>query len=116
MDNNLSIIDAAEALGVSPDTIRRRIKRGELNARKVETPQGWTYRVELDLDQPAPHAIAERALRDQIAILEARLRERDRDVDRLLVLIQQAHGHPTAAISRPSADGWIARAIRWLAR
>jgi len=40
-----SIKEAAKALGVSPDTIRRRIKKGELTAEKLNGPYGMAYYV-----------------------------------------------------------------------
>ena len=38
-----SIKEAALALEVSPDTVRRRIKKGELRAEKMEGPYGQAY-------------------------------------------------------------------------
>jgi excisionase family DNA binding protein len=37
----VSLSEAAQALGVSIITIRRRIKRGELRGRRLSTPQGF---------------------------------------------------------------------------
>ena len=39
--------EAAELLGVSVDTIERRIKRGELKGHKESRPQGLTWLVEI---------------------------------------------------------------------
>ena len=39
----LTIHEAASQLGKSPQTIRRMIKRGEIRARRVKTPQGFHY-------------------------------------------------------------------------
>ena len=39
----LSIQEAADALGVSKDTIRRRIKKGEFSAEKIQGPYGPQY-------------------------------------------------------------------------
>ncbi len=41
----VSIADAAQRLGVSEVTVRRRIKRDELAAEKVKTASGFAYRV-----------------------------------------------------------------------
>ena len=41
------ILDAAKILNVSMDTVRRRIGKGELKARKVPSPHGETYLVEV---------------------------------------------------------------------
>jgi excisionase family DNA binding protein len=46
---------AAELLGVSVDTIERRIKRGELKGHKESRPHGLTWLVEV------PHEINPRA-------------------------------------------------------
>lgn len=43
----LSIWDAAAALGVSVNTVRRRVKSGLLRSEKVSTPSGYAYRVHL---------------------------------------------------------------------
>ena len=41
------ITDAAKILNISMDTVRRRISKGELKARKVPSPHGETYLVEV---------------------------------------------------------------------
>ena len=40
-----TIAEAAPVLGVSVDTVRRRLKRGELEARQVHTQHGPTWEV-----------------------------------------------------------------------
>ena len=52
MSQNVSIDEAARLLGVSQDTVRRRIRNGELEAHQVARPQGYTWRVEFP-DEPA---------------------------------------------------------------
>lgn len=46
MGQHLTLKEAAEALGVSVDTVRRRIKSGQIPAEKVEGPHGlqWIIR------------------------------------------------------------------------
>ena len=44
----LSIQEAAKLVGKSPQTIRRMIKRGDLSAQRVKSPQGFHYVVPLD--------------------------------------------------------------------
>jgi len=39
----ITIQEAAEYLGKSAQTIRRMIKRGDLNAKRIKTPQGFHY-------------------------------------------------------------------------
>jgi excisionase family DNA binding protein len=41
----LPIKEAAERLGVSADTVRRRMKKGELVGEKESTPQGYEWRI-----------------------------------------------------------------------
>jgi hypothetical protein len=58
MDNSgdwLPLAEAARRIGVSLDTLRRRMKRGEVRARKVPTRHGPAWQVRTD-DLPAPHA------------------------------------------------------------
>jgi len=43
----VSVGEAARRLGVSTDTIRRRIGKGELTAHQEPTPQGFRWEVEL---------------------------------------------------------------------
>ena len=56
----VTIQEAAQYLGVSQDTIRRRIRKEELQARQTPTPQGFRWEVELEGleqdDQAAPTA------------------------------------------------------------
>jgi excisionase family DNA binding protein len=49
----VSIAEAARALGISGHTIRRRIKRGELPAERVERAQGYEWRVLIASAPPA---------------------------------------------------------------
>jgi hypothetical protein len=51
----VSLSAAADRLGCSLDTIRRRLKRGELPGRQVARPQGFTWQVFLG-DCPGPGA------------------------------------------------------------
>ena len=51
MEERLPIKEAAERLGVSPDTIRRRMKKGELVGEKEPTPQGYEWRIILPREE-----------------------------------------------------------------
>jgi excisionase family DNA binding protein len=55
-DGSLSVQEAAEAIGCSEKTIRRRIKAGSLTAHRLPTSQGYEWRVHLDgvTDQVSP--------------------------------------------------------------
>lgn len=50
MAHNLHIPDAAKRLGVHPDTIKRRLERGQLRGRKEKTAQGFVWVVEIEDD------------------------------------------------------------------
>ena len=47
MTERLTIGETAERLGVSPDTVRRRLKRGELQGEQEQTAQGFIWRIVL---------------------------------------------------------------------
>ena len=46
----MAITAAAEHLGVSTGTVRRRIRRGQLTARQVFRPRGHVWMVELEVE------------------------------------------------------------------
>lgn len=56
------IREAALRLAVSPDTVRRRMKAGDLTGEKRPTPQGGMWFVELPADAPSLEAAAVGAL------------------------------------------------------
>lgn len=80
MTERLTIGEAAERLGVSPDTVRRRLKRGELEGEQEETAQGFIWRIVLPKasDEPEP---VEAEPKDSIEL--ALLRERVAGLERL---------------------------------
>jgi len=94
----VSIAEAARILKVSPDTIRRRIRNGELEAQKLKTARGSRWQVKL-----APDAQAEpmhddaapmqleyiNALRAQIQLLEGELAARRMEIQQLHALLHQ---------------------------
>lgn len=84
MTERLTIGEAAERLGVSPDTVRRRLKRGELEGEQEQTAQGFIWRIVLpvDSDEPAP------ADEPQDSIELALLRERVAGLERLAEELQ----------------------------
>jgi excisionase family DNA binding protein len=111
----VSIDEAARLLGVSQDTIRRRIRNGELKAHQETRPQGYVWRVILPAEEPEPEAqnhvgntylsseliealrdtiqrqddtIAQ--LRTQLEAKDGQLETRAREVQELHVLLQQA--------------------------
>lgn len=79
MTKRVPIKDAAERLGVSADTIRRRMKKGELVGEKEPTPQGYEWRILLpveDSDAQEPTTPASSASDKGDAIRLELLRER----------------------------------------
>jgi hypothetical protein len=58
--DEVTLAEAAELLGVHPNTIRNRIRSGSYRARKVQSPLGpeiyLIKRVELDVPTPPPPA------------------------------------------------------------
>lgn len=96
----LTIPKAAARLGVSIVTVRRRLKAGHLNGVKIETPQGYEWRVCLEAtsadlppaestpSSPPPSGeIA--ALRGTIEVLERELAGRNQEVERLTSLLSR---------------------------
>jgi len=107
------ILDAAKILNVSMDTVRRRIGKGELKARKVPSPHGETYLVEVPDDADPPREVPEdkednpvaiEAMRKTISILETELEARRREVQELHVLLQQAQKQLPPGNTDNSAD------------
>jgi excisionase family DNA binding protein len=52
--NTFTILEAAQRLGVSPDTVRRRVKSGELPAHQKKRGQGFQWLVDLASFPEAP--------------------------------------------------------------
>ena len=89
----LTIKEAADRLDLSEVTIRRRLKHGHLSGEKVQTPQGYEWRVCLEtaVEEPNPEpprsagdvSREAEALQGTIAVLECELEGRNRAVGRL---------------------------------
>jgi hypothetical protein len=95
----VTIAEVAKCLGKSTDSIRRRIAKGELKARKVPSPHGEIYLIELPDSATVTSSVSEdkednplavEAMRKTISILETELEARRREVQELHVLLQQA--------------------------
>ena len=116
----ISIQEAATRLGVSVETIRRRVHKGVVKARQVPTPQGFVWMVELpseDSQRETPFGEPEQ-LHELVAVLKAQLEKKDhqleiqaaahqdqleakdRQIEQLHVLLQQAQ----AALPAPKED------------
>lgn len=93
----VTIREAAARLGLSHDTIRRRIARGELRAHRDGTASNARYLVELPDDaeptanagQPPTSTDRPDLLERYVATLEEQLRERTREVSELHVLLER---------------------------
>jgi hypothetical protein len=123
--------EAAIRLGVHVATIDRKLKRGELQAKKESTQQGWHWLIEL-LEDTAPEAAAPSmdkanpppaggdaadlsllwqlvdTLRDEVTVLQQELEHRAQETERLHILLQQALD-PTRAIAAPRNPPWWRR-------
>lgn len=127
MTIQVPVEEAARRLGVSSITIRRRLKRGQLQATKVETAQGhqWLVQLDGDDDQSPDHAASEQsttplieqvsatdAMARELARLEAhnqdlraQLDDRAREVERLHTLVSQAlRALPAPAPTAPAGE------------
>jgi excisionase family DNA binding protein len=52
MSREVTVEEAAKCLGVSRDTIMRRIRKGELEAQQKPRPQGHVWRVTIPDEEP----------------------------------------------------------------
>jgi excisionase family DNA binding protein len=92
----LTIAEAAQRLRLSEQTVRRRIRSGELQATQMSSPGGFSWVVEVPDDPPTdtPDNQSLRELVDElrarVAAQDAELEARRREVQELHVLLQQA--------------------------
>jgi DeoR/GlpR family transcriptional regulator of sugar metabolism len=89
----VTIPEAARLLRVSERTIRRRLTSGQLKGSQVSSPGGFSWVVELDdpppEDSPVSAALVAR-LEAQIAAQQEELAAKNRQIEQLHVLLQQA--------------------------
>jgi hypothetical protein len=126
--SEFSIKDAAQRLGVTEVTIRRRIRDGHLHAHQQPRPQGFTWVVELPEEEGQPSSPSgqandedeteglnrEDALQgiikrqdETIEHLRYELEARGREIQELHVLLQQAQAAlPTPRDSRSWWQFW----------
>ena len=114
MTERLTINEAAERLGVSADTIRRRVKRGELRGERKRPPRASSgaWSCSPMRRQPPPDVIAtvEAAVE---AVELAQLRERVAGLERLTEELQTERD---AWRDQAQRDGEAARELRVLLR
>jgi len=104
----VSVGEAALRLGVSTDTIRRRIGKGELTAHQEPTPQGYRWQVELEVEDN-PSNSHNRNLEALVTMLQTQVQSqseeldaRRREVQELHVLLQTAQN----ALMAPTRRAW----------
>ena len=115
-----TLTEVAEAYGVSVDTIRRRMKRGELEARRQQTPQGFKWLAVLPEPETTETAtiasgsprtnetaaqgvtVVEHDREELVATLRQELALRNREISRLHdVIASQAHAIAQATAALP---------------
>jgi len=111
----VSIGDAATRLGISADTVRRRIGKGTLTGHQERTAQGFRWQVELPdtngqeatnghHDDALEHLLL--ALESQVKVQAEELEARRREISELHVLLQTAQAALMAPKSRPWWRWW----------
>jgi excisionase family DNA binding protein len=108
MPERVTIREAAQRLGVSPDTIRRRVRSGELASTREQRGGGSVIYIELPDAEPTAALRAEptaaprfdnvqvdppaevEILKDYVSELKRQLEAREREVRELHVLLEQA--------------------------
>jgi excisionase family DNA binding protein len=102
----VTIAEAAKLLRVSEHTVRRRVRNGELPSVQVARSQGYVWMIELPDDAPADtppsgetaalHQLID-SLNAQVDSLKEQLSSKDRQIEQLHVLLQQAQAALPAA-------------------
>lgn len=116
----LDIANAAARLGLSTETVRKRLQRGRLKGFKG-TDGAWRVILPAQ-DQPGQSQDSKQdaipdgsqdksgqlvaALKDEIAFLRSQLQARDEEIRRAHVLIQQAQKQPTPLLPSESLPFW----------
>jgi excisionase family DNA binding protein len=108
----VTIAEAARLLKLSERTVRRRLHSGELKGSQVASPGGFSWIVELDdpppEDSPVSAALVSR-LEAQIAAQQEELAAKNRQIEQLHVLLQQAQAALPAPRERKPWWKWWGR-------
>jgi excisionase family DNA binding protein len=107
----VALPEAAQRLGVSVDTVKRKLRRGELRGQHVPRPQGYTWLIELpdsqmdsmadctessmaELDSATIEVLNLREMlamaQSQIANQKEELVSKNKQIEQLHILLQQA--------------------------
>ena len=85
----VSINEAADALHISTQTVRRRLAKGLIQGTKQETAQGYRWLIDIpdnQQDLPQPSGNRDNAL---LEVLREQLKEKDRQIGELHRLLAQ---------------------------
>jgi hypothetical protein len=122
----VSIAEAAHRLSISQDTVRKRLRLGELTGEQVKAPGGFRWLIELPGENAEPQGQDEThqegitnevpyvrelvdSLQAQIRAQQEELEARRREVEQLHILLQQAQ----AALPAPRDNrSWWQRVWR----
>jgi excisionase family DNA binding protein len=118
---SMTVAEASQTLGVSVETVRRRIRAGDLPGERVATAWGWAYRVTLP-DAPASatpgspqgdgcEAVLRARIDDllaHVATLTDTLRAREAETaDFRRVLLARIEGPTTPqSVTAPTRSAW----------
>jgi predicted transcriptional regulator len=87
----VTIAEAAQLLGLSEKTVRRRRLTGRLQATQMSTYKGYTWIVEIPDDLVEPETGELQALRDRVAAQDRELETKNKQIEQLHVQIEQLH-------------------------
>jgi predicted site-specific integrase-resolvase len=87
----VTLAEAAQILGLSEKTVRRRVVSGRLQATQMSTYKGYTWIVELPDDMAKPESGELQALRDRVVAQDRELEAKNHQIEQLHVQIEQLH-------------------------
>jgi len=125
MPNLVSVNEAAKVLKVSPDTIRRRLDRGELTGERIPRAQGFSWRVDLNgtpqhIADPTSQDIAgvaalsiENQLLAQIELLTDQIQKKDEQIthmnNSLGLALHELSEVRRLALPTPKGLSWLSK-------
>jgi predicted site-specific integrase-resolvase len=87
----VTIAEAAQLLGLSEKTIRRRVVTGRLHGTQMSTYKGYTWLVDVPDDLIEPETGELHALRDRVVAQDRELEAKNKQIEQLHVQIEQLH-------------------------